>query len=525
MATFDAQKTTWTADDALHFARRAGFGATPEQAAALAAQSLASVVDAWVGATAGTTAFDAALLKADVISDGARNMIPADPAPHPYRVEAWRFSLTNAQALLAWRMQHSPNPLQEKMALFWHQLLATGYGKVENTAFMLRQHATFRALGRGGFGALLLAVSQDPAMLVWLDSVLNRVRSQTDVANENYAREILELYSLGVDNGYNQQDITNLARAFSGWNYTPTGYLTDPNDANNRQPEDGVFRVFRGQANTSPVDPRYGANLPNWHATGTIAFLGKSFDLGAATNNGEALVGAILTERGTQCAQFLAKRLLTFFVTPTFTAAALDDLQALILAKGFHLGEVLKAIFKSQFFFDAANRFNLYEGPVAWTVRMAKLLCPALPAATVPALPLFPAWRLVAPAFDNAGMKLLDPEGPNGWHEHEGWINSNTARYRGRIATALALNEKSSSLPLFPTAVADWFPAAPASALAVFDRLATLLQPAPIPNSVRDGWLAGLWPGAFVWDGSAATQSKVRELTFLILVSPQAQLH
>ncbi len=326
MATFDAQQTTWTADDALHFARRAGFGATPEQGAALAAQSPASVVDAWVGATAGTAAFDAALLKADVVSDGARGSLPADPAPHPFRVEAWRFNFTNAQALLAWRMMHSPNPLQEKMALFWHQLLATGFGKVENTAFMLKQHATFRALGRGSFGALLLAVSQDPAMLVWLDSVLNRVRSQTDVANENYAREILELYSLGVDNGYSQQDITNLARAFSGWNYTPTTYLTDPNDANNKQPEDGVFRVFRGQANTGPVDPRYGATLPNWHATGTITFLGKSFDLGAATSYGEALVGAILTERGAQCAQFLAKRLLTFFVNPAFTAAALDDL-------------------------------------------------------------------------------------------------------------------------------------------------------------------------------------------------------
>jgi hypothetical protein len=73
--------------------------------------------------------------------------------------------------------------------------------------------------------------------------------------------------------------------------------------------------------------------------------------------------------------------------------------------------------------------------------------------------------------------------------------------------------------------VADWFPAPPASPVAVFDRLAALLQPAPIPASVRDGWLAGLWPGAFVWDTSTATQTKVRELAFLILISPQAQLH
>ncbi len=532
MATFDAQQTTWTVSDVLHFARRAGFGLSPEAAALLAAQSPGTVIDAWIDGTADAAAFTAALAKADVTSTAANGNIPADPAPHPFRTYGWLQSgrgLPNCQGLFAWRMQFNPNPFQEKLALFYHQLFATGANKVDNPAFTAKQVDLFRSpAARGPFGALLLALSQDPAMLVWLDSVLNRVRPNTsDVPNENYAREIMELYSLGVDNGYNQQDITNLARAFSGWNQSPLDIQTDPNNAQVSVPNDAVFRVFHGQANTNPVDSRYGATLPNWHATGTIAYLGQSFDIGAATNYGQDVVQAIITQRGSNCAQFLSTRLLRFFVDPAVPAGPQSDLQALIQAQSFNMGAVLKALFKSQYFFAAQNRYNLYEGPVAWIVRASRALGPNLAtAAAQTPLPLFPAWRAVAPYFANAGQDLLNPDGPNGWKEHAGWINSNTLRYRGKLAAGLALGETlTGTQPLFPTTVASWFPEVPAGPQGVFDRLVALLQPAPIPAATRDAWLNGLWSSSFAWDNSAATQQKVRELAYLLLNSPQAQLH
>ena len=346
MATFDAQISAWSAADVQHLARRAGFGATPEQAAALATQAPSAVVDALVDDTLDKGAFLAQLPRADVVATGVNGNLPADPAPHPFRLEGWRRGggILNAQAHFAWRMQFNPNSLQEKLALFWHQLLATGAEKVNNPAFTVKQVDLFRSpAGRGPFGALLLAVSQDPAMMVWLDTVLNRVRpGSADVANENYAREILELYSLGVDNGYTQQDISNLARAFSGWTLTPLDVQADPNNDNNTAPNDASFRI-----NAS------------YHATGSIAFLGQTYDLGAPTHNGQDLVQAILTQRGPNCAQFLATRLLRFFVDPGIPAGPLADLQALIQAQGFDFGKVLKAIFKSQYFYAPQNRYNL----------------------------------------------------------------------------------------------------------------------------------------------------------------------
>jgi uncharacterized protein (DUF1800 family) len=534
MATYDALQTTWTPEDVLHFARRAGFGVTPEVAASLAALPPGQVIDDWVDAVADEGALVSALANGDVVASSANGAIPADPAPHPFRLDPWRnqSGIRAAQARFTFGMQYGPNPLKEKLALFWHQLLATGASKVDNPAFMGRHTDLLRSeVARDRFPALLLAMSQDPAMLVWLDSVQNRVHpGTTDVPNENYAREVLELYSLGVDNGYSQQDITHLAVALSGWNLVidPADLRTDPNSPTNIKPVSATFRVFQGQANTAPVDPRFGATLPHWHATGTVSFLGGTYDIGSPSNDGETLLDAIFAlNGGANAARFLASRLLLFFVTPTPGTADVNDLQALLQANGFHLANTLKALFKSQYFFAPAHRHSLYEGPVAWTVRAARMLCPDLATASAASpLPLYPAWRTVAQAWDGAGQEVLDPDGPNGWKEHRGWINSNTLRWRGKLAAALTLGETlTGSQMVFPTTFTDWFPVAPTSAVQAFDRLVALLQPAPIPPGVRDAWLAALWPSAFAWDGSASTQQKVRELAYLILNSPQAQLH
>lgn len=545
--------TTWTLADVQHFARRAGFGVTPEAAATLQALDPGTAMDAWIDGT-GTaydlTAFTAALGSADVVSEplvaanttvpGAVD-VPAVPGPHAFLVEgadAWRNNLNTAQALWAWRMQHNPYAFQERMALFWHNLFATGWHKVDNAALMLKQIQLLRAQGLAKFDDLLVAVSKDPAMCIWLDSVLNNA-SGSNIPNENYAREVLELYSLGADNGYNQTDITQLARALSGWSFTfaEADYVANPASPTQKTIANGRFKVYDGSA-LAP-DTRLwwggtGTNSYNMHGTGTITLFGQSLDITTTLNGwakGESAIRSILTQRASNCAQFLAKRLLTHFVTTAYATQDLNDVAAMIQASAFDLRVVMKTLLKSQYFFDPANRHALAEGPVSWMVRAARMLCPSLATGSAQTPKGFPAWRLVtnnANTFDQTGMKLLDPSGPNGWKEHTAWLNSNTMRYRTKAAAALALGETRSfngtTYPLFPTFLTtDWFPTAPASAQAVYDRLTGLLQPGPIPAAVSSGWLAALWPGTFAWD--AASQTKARELAFLILCSPAGQLY
>lgn len=543
MATFDALKTTWTASDAMHFARRAGFGVSPETAAILAAQPVGATVNAWVDGTgASMTAFSAALAaNADVVSYPAvpANMnvpnsqpLPADPAPHPFRLEAWR-QAPSGQSYWTWRMQYSPYAFQERLALFWHNLFATGFEKVRSLGMVQELVQLYRDHGLDNFADLLVLVSQDAAMSMWLDSVLNQIPQPANSAipNENYSREVLELYSLGVDNGYNQTDVTELAKALSGWSFTINTADLELFPVNQQYyPKSGTFAVYRGQNNPDGRDwagrPR--PTLPNIHHTGNVTFLGQTFNAGAATNYGADIVKAIPTLRATQCSEFLAKRILVAFVTPTATATALQDLAALIRAQNFNMRAVFKALFQSAYFFDASHRYALAEGPITWIVRAARALALPFAQASTMTPTRYPAWTLFAnTGFDQVGMRLLDSEGPNGWAEHLGWINSNAMRWRGKFAAALAIGENvpyaGNTYDLFPSNVATWFPVAPASAVAVYDRLFALLQPAPIPTSVRDGWLAALFPGSFAWD--ATGQTGARRLAYLILCSPGSQLY
>lgn len=538
MATFDSQKTSWTAEEAMHFARRAGFGISPERAAQLAQQAPAAVVGAWVDGGADERPVLAALPYADVVDYPGYGSEPDDWAPHPFRIRVERGWFFHAQAYWAWRMQYGTNPFVEKLALFWHNFFATGQKKVDNLALMLKQVQLFRDLGRGRFGDLLLAVSQDPAMLLWLDTVSNIVERPADVPNENYAREVLELYSLGVDNGYHQRDIAELAKAFTGWTFIGRDF---PDPENPYYYNDGEFLVFRGQSNPYPGHPQIGGytRLPDHRLKGSFTLFGTTLDLGAGSRYGADAISLILAQRGPQCAEFLARRILLGFLGADLPAQVLQDFKALILARDFQLGQIFEALFGSAYFYAPEHRFALVEGPAAWTVRAARALCPDFAAASAPRssgqLPLFPAWAAFvnwdASGFRNMGQDLLNPRGPNGWREHEGWMNSDSYRHRTRTASAIALQEPRGDDHLgvrrnyFEGDWRGWFPAAPASARAVFDRLAALLQPAPIPDALRDAWLSRLWGGSFAWDTSAATERKVRRLAFLLLCSPEAQLH
>jgi uncharacterized protein (DUF1800 family) len=544
MADLNPKGTAWTQEDVLHLARRAGFGMTPEEADAFLAGHgpFASLVDDWVDGTGiDRSAFTAALSVADpVTEDGLAG-------PHPYQVggtaHAWRNDLDRAQAWLAFRMQYDPNPFPERMALFWHNLFATGQHKVDNVALMVNQWDMLRARGLDRFDDLLVEVSKDAAMGIWLDSVRNNA-SGTRVPNENYAREVLELYSLGVDNGYRQNDITELAVALAGWSYTvaPGDISVEPGNADNRRVARGTFAVYDGSPTPAghlrwDLGGENAANLPNMRRNPATApsvnFLEATFQAEsppAGMVKGEECVRAILARRASQSAGFLAARLLRHFVSTQFTQQDVNDLAAEITLQDFDIRAVMKTLLKSNHFYALANRQNLVEGPVSWAVRAARGLGYDLASAnSLPGLKGFPAWTLVTPSFDPMGMNLLDPNGPNGWKEDVAWMSSNTFRYRTRLAAAVALaetrNEGGVNYTLFPSDPNAWFPGGPpTTAPQVLDRLTALLQPATIPTAVRTSWLAALWPsGMNGWND--ADQRAARQLAFLILCSPAGQLY
>src|SRR5215470_9823291 len=186
----------WTRDAAAHLLRRAGFGGTPAEIDALYAKGLEGAVSSLVDYdSVDTSAYEAAL--------AAKN-----------------YNLLTLRGITTWfldRMAFSPRPLEEKMTYFWNLHWTSGISKVKGATLILNQNRTERQHAMGAFDDLVVAISQDPAMLVWLDNATNRVGQP----NENYGRELMELFTLGIDQ-YSQTDVTEVARALTGW--TITGY-------------------------------------------------------------------------------------------------------------------------------------------------------------------------------------------------------------------------------------------------------------------------------------------------------------
>jgi hypothetical protein len=570
---------SWSALDVQHFARRAGFGLSPEAAAAATTSNPSTFINAWVDGGQSSTLFDTVYVnRSDVVainaidptSGNAANMlVPAVTSAHGFLCDGantWRNRLSVAQAAWAFQMQYAPDSFRERLALFWHQFFATGYNKVQNTALMLEQIQLFRDQGLGNFTDLLVAVSKNPAMCVWLDSVSNSAVGSA-VPNENYSREVLELYSLGVDNGYSQQDITSLAKALSGWSFyvAPSDIVSAPNNIADKYARRGTVVVSQGQTvPTGSLAWYMGAlgnsRLPNQHptsaanatgGTATITFLGRTFDYTVAQGGmvpGEDVLRSITTSRATQCSEYLAARIISHFVTPNFTSQDVQDFGLVIRNNNFNIGTALKVLFKSQFFFDAAHRFALITSPIVWLVSSCRMLGYNLSEGDALSIKGFPAWRLLVGAsefdsstFDNLGLALLDPAGPNGWGEHDFWVNANMMRYRSYCASAVALNETyrytlyqgsgasstQITVTLAPTDLNKWFPTTPPTSLDVFNRLSNLLQLAPMPTSLRDAWLNTLFGGnSFAISLSNTThQTKIRELAFMMMSTPAHQLH
>ncbi len=279
------------------------------------------------------------------------------------------------------RILHGPDPLREKLTLFWHGHFATSNKKVESVTLMDRQNEALRTHALGGFSTLLEAMFADPAMLVWLDGGT----SKKEKPNENFAREFLELFTLGAGH-YAEGDVREAARAFTGW------VRQDP----------------RGGVRETPTFVHDAAQVDS----GPKTFLGKSGPWGPSD------IVRITLERP-EAAAFLARKLFRFFVSESRTPGPelIDPLADLVRRHEFVIEPIVGAILRSNHFYSRAAIHQRIKSPVEFSAGLVRTL-------EVPRQALNPL--ALAAACDLQGQELFAPPNVEGWIGGPVWINSST---------------------------------------------------------------------------------------------------
>ena len=368
-----------------HLMRRAGFGATREEIESAVADGYELTVDALLD-TSGASAMPDDIIRRYHVDQSELRLVEV-------AVTNWLY-----------RMMTTTSPLQEKIALFWHSLFATGERKVNNVKTLTSQVETFRRHGLGSFRTLLVEISRDPAMLHWLDNHDNH----KDAVNENYGRELLELFSMGIGN-YTEQDVKEAARAFTGWTVENAEYMALRAMRASIWPYSRVAWQFEFR--------------PDDHDYSEKTFLGErgNFD-------GEDVIDVIVRQPAT--ARFVCTRLYQFFVADEVDEAGealIDKLARTYFDSGYEIGAVLRDLFNSEHFKSAAVRFRRVKSPaelVAGTLRTARPF-------PRPSVEMFQ----VALATNYMGQELLNPPSVEGWHEGAEWVDSGSLVERVNFAS------------------------------------------------------------------------------------------
>ncbi len=402
----------WSHGRARHLLDRAGFGGTPDDIARLARmspeQAVRSLVDYHAVANAHLAPFEhsgvwdptldpfpptrpAATRLAE--QTGAAMGVLAKPAgtrklqPVANRFFYWlRASALETRRVANWwadRMVATNRPLEEKMALFWHGHFASGEDKVRDYRKLLGQLALFQRHATGNFRTLLIAVAQDPAMLVFLDAGQN-VKGRP---NENFGREVMELFTMGVGN-YTEQDIREGARAFTGWRHADLAFHIDPEK----------------------------------HDDGEKTFLGRTGRFG-----GVEILDIILEQTCT--ADFIAGKLYRFLVRDDLSPAFQKRLGALLRENNYEIAPFLRTVFLSRDFYGARSVGTHIKGPVELVVSTYR----RLGLKNLPGIPDFNA------ASSALGQTLLNPPTVAGWAQGRAWITPGTLLARGNFARDVAL--------------------------------------------------------------------------------------
>ncbi len=359
-----------------HLMRRAGFGATRDELEERVAKGYEETVEELIN----PEKFGIPVLDAEVLFRFYPSLEIADvPA--------------NCRSLWIYYMINTKRPLEEKMALFWHQIFATGNSKIDNPNEMTAQIDMFRQHGLGNYRDLLLELAKNPAMIYWLDNNENH----KDAPNENWGRELLELFSLGVGN-YTEQDVFECSRSFTGWTIS------------NRIPRNPLGRSYVWDFVYRRED----------HDDSEKVFLGHRGNF-----NGEDIIDIIVRQPAT--ARFIARHLYSFFVadepqvpawqiTPPRDPAAINIIGDAFVSSRYDMHCTLRALFNSDFFKDEAIRWQKVKSPaeaVAGTMRLVgDFQFPR------------PGLQPIGEETDYQGQALIDPPSVEGWHTGAEWIDS-----------------------------------------------------------------------------------------------------
>jgi uncharacterized protein (DUF1800 family) len=365
LSPFDFKSHGWNRRDAAHLVRRTQFGASHS--------------DVQQAFDDGPEAAIERLLAEQVESS---DFLARDTALH--RVAMDSGDIVDLRAWWANRMLYSANPLVEKLALFWHGHFATSNAKVRSVRQMAAQNALFRKHAVGSFRQLLHDVARDVAMLVWLDGNANRRRQP----NENFARELFELFSLGVGN-YSERDIKEASRAFSGWHLRKGEFWY-----NSMQHDTGSKTVFNETGN---------------------------FD-------GDDLVELCLKQDAAP--RFLAKKLLRFFVMPSPPDESVVELATCIRENDFSMRPVLRSLFSSAIFFAPESRHSIIKSPTDFVLGTQRTL--------EARVNLRESVNLMA----QLGQSLFEPPTVEGWKGGRTWINSATMLGRANFAAELVIGNR-----------------------------------------------------------------------------------
>ena len=380
----------WNYSTAAHLLNRAGFGGTPEEIQKLADLGMDQAVSL--------------LLDYENIPDPVPN--PDWAKPNPEEIARFREGIKNAATpdekkklqqeqqqlfqrrmleLRGWwlqRMARGPRPFQEKMVLFWHGHFATSIEKVRNPYFMWRQNELFRRLATENWQHLLTEAGKDPAMLIWLD----QAQSRRDHPNENFAREVMELFTLG-EGHYTEHDIAEAARALTGWSLEPSE-------------QKYIYR-------------------PRIHDDGDKTFLGRTGNL-----DGDDVIATIVAQP--QAARFITAKLWNYFAgqmpSPELNGALADVFRT----NGNNFKPFLRALFRSEEFYGDNIVRNQVKSPVQWLIGSVRMLECELP-------PPIVSWGMVR----QLGQDLFAPPNVKGWDGGVTWITTNTLLTRYNDAQSL----------------------------------------------------------------------------------------
>jgi uncharacterized protein (DUF1800 family) len=290
-----------------------------------------------------------------------------------------------ASAWWLYRMLYGGHPLRERLTLFWHNHFATSNAKVQNVGYMIGQYELMHKHALGNFAELLQAMSKDPAMMFWLDTV----QSKKGQPNENYARELMELFSLGIGN-YTEKDIREAARAFTGWEI-----------------QNGQFH-----ANKSQFDPSEKAVLGQ---TGKWA--------------GEDIVRICLEQKAAP--RFIVRKLYRFLISESDDSPAeLIDPLAETFRKDYDFGKLVETMLRSTLFFsDHAYRARI-KAPVDYVLGIARGLEARIGTQNN-------ALNLTA-ALETLGQNVFHPPSVKGWDGGQTWLNGQTLLFRQNLALDMA---------------------------------------------------------------------------------------